>query len=122
MTHPLIPVLRIFDGQKAREFYVEFLEWKIDWTHRFEENFPEYLQISQGDKVLHLTEHHGDACPGATVRIAVQGIDAVAESLRARNYKYAKPDVEAMPWNTKEMRIRDPFGNSLIFWEPSISE
>ncbi len=117
----LIPVLRIFDGMKAREFYVDFLEWKIDWSHRIDENFPEYLQISQGGKIPHLTEHHGDACPGSTVRIAIEGIVALGESLRAKQYRYAKPGVEATPWETREMRISDPFGNTLVFWEPVIS-
>ena len=31
---PAIPILRIFDEAKAREFYVGFLGFKIDWEHR----------------------------------------------------------------------------------------
>jgi catechol 2,3-dioxygenase-like lactoylglutathione lyase family enzyme len=30
------PILRIFDEAKAREFYVDFLGFKVDWEHRFE--------------------------------------------------------------------------------------
>jgi hypothetical protein len=41
------PILRIFDEAKAREFYVDFLGFKIDWQHRFEESLPLYLQISK---------------------------------------------------------------------------
>ena len=55
------PILRIFDENKAVEFYVDFLGFKIDWQHRFEANFPLYLQVSRGECVLHLSEHHGDA-------------------------------------------------------------
>ena len=29
------PILRIFDEAKAREFYVDFLGFKVDWEHRF---------------------------------------------------------------------------------------
>jgi len=59
-----IPILRIFDVEKAKEFYVGFLGFTVDWEHHFEENTPAYLQVSRDGLVLHLTEHHGDCCPG----------------------------------------------------------
>ncbi len=62
-----IPILRIFDVEKAKEFYVGFLGFTVDWEHHFEENTPAYLQVSRDDLVLHLSEHHGDCCPGSTV-------------------------------------------------------
>jgi hypothetical protein len=54
---------------KAKEFYVDFLGFKIDWEHRFEERMPLYMQGSKDQCVLHLSEHHGDATPGAAMRI-----------------------------------------------------
>jgi catechol 2,3-dioxygenase-like lactoylglutathione lyase family enzyme len=36
------PILRIFDEAKAKEFYVDFLGFKVDWEHRFEETLPLY--------------------------------------------------------------------------------
>jgi hypothetical protein len=30
------PILRSFDEAKGREFYVDFLGFKVDWEHRFE--------------------------------------------------------------------------------------
>ena len=68
---PVIPVLRIFDVAKAREFYGEFLGFAIDWEHTFDDHAPVYLQASRDGAVVHLSEHHGDASPGATVRILV---------------------------------------------------
>ena len=53
------PVLRIFDESKTREFYVDFLDFKIDWEHRLEEGLPLYMQVSKGQCLIHLTEHHG---------------------------------------------------------------
>ena len=35
-----VPIFRIFDEQKAMEFYIDFLGFALDWEHRFEENFP----------------------------------------------------------------------------------
>ena len=37
---PVIPVLRIFDVAKAREFYGEFLGFAIDWEHTFDDHSP----------------------------------------------------------------------------------
>lgn len=33
--HP-VPILRMFDEAATREFYVEFLGFKIDFEHRFD--------------------------------------------------------------------------------------
>ena len=50
---PIIPVLRMFDIRKAKEFYVDFLGFKVDWEHRFEPELPLYMQVSRGDCLLH---------------------------------------------------------------------
>lgn len=63
------PILRIFDEAKALAFYVDFLGFTVDWQHRFGDDFPLYLQVSRGDCVLHLSEHHGDCTPGSALRI-----------------------------------------------------
>lgn len=109
------PILRIFDEVKAREFYVDFLE--VDWQHRFEAGLPLYLQISKDRCVIHLSEHHGDCCPGAAVRIETDRLDAFAQELLAKHYGYARPGIEAMPWGGRDMSITDPFGNRLTFTE-----
>ncbi|MEQ1760303.1 MAG: glyoxalase superfamily protein [Vicinamibacterales bacterium] len=109
------PILRIFDEQKAREFYVDFLGFKIDWEHRVEPGLPLYMQVSKGGCVLHLSEHHGDCSPGAAMRIETDSLEAFQAELGSRHYKYARPGIEDMPWGTKEMSVRDPFGNKLTF-------
>lgn len=112
------PVLRSFDEAKAREFYVDFLGFRVDWQHRFGENFPLYLQVSRDDCVLHLTEHHGDASPGGNVRIQVADIASLERELAARHYRYARPHLEDAPWGERFFTITDPFGNRLTFFEP----
>ncbi|PRW74644.1 glyoxalase superfamily protein, partial [Pseudomonas fluorescens] len=76
-------------------------------------------QVSLGECALHLSEHHGDASPGAAVRIQAQGVDAYQQQLLGKEYRYAKPGVEDTPWGSREMSIRDPFGNRLVFVEDS---
>jgi len=110
------PVLRIFSVEKAREFYIEWLGFEVDWDHRFGDNFPLYIQISKDDVVLHLTEHHGDACPGAKVFIEYSDdLSSLHKTLIDKAYKYNKPGLEAAPWGGKCMEVIDPFGNRLLF-------
>lgn len=113
----IIPIFRIFDVDKANEFYLHFLGFQLDWDHRFEENLPLYYQISLEDAVLHLSEHHGDSTPGSAIRIKVNGLKEYHHSLARKNYSYAKPGLETSPWNTREMTVIDPFGNRITFYE-----
>ncbi len=109
------PILRIFDEAKARAFYVDFLGFEVDWEHRFEPGLPLYLQVARGGCVLHLSEHHGDCCPGAALRIEVDDVDAYHAELAAKEYGYARPGLDDTPWGSREMAVKDPFGNRLVF-------
>lgn len=111
-----IPVLRSFDEVKAKEFYIGFLGFKIDWEHRFADGMPLYMQISRGSCILQLSEHHGDSSPGARLRIEMPALDRYMEALRASDYPYCKPGVpELQPWGWREVELSDPFGNRLTF-------
>lgn len=109
------PILRIFDEAKALAFYVDFLGFTVDWQHRFGDDFPLYLQVSRGDCVLHLSEHHGDCTPGSALRIETDELEAFQQQLLAKQYRYAHPQIQAMPWGSQDMAISDPFGNRLVF-------
>jgi uncharacterized glyoxalase superfamily protein PhnB len=116
-TAQVIPVLRIFDIAKAKEFYVDYLGFKIDWEHRFEEQSPLYMQVSLGALRLHLSEHYGDGCPGCTVFVKVTGLEAYHQELTAKNYNYLRPGIETTPWNSRCVNVIDPFGNRIRFNE-----
>lgn len=123
MTNPtvamtsLTPILRMFDEAKAKEFYVQFLGFAVDWEHRYEPGFPLYMQVSRGGVRLHLSEHHGDCCPGSAVRIETERLGEFHAGLLAQNYAYARPGLEQTPWGTREVLVTDPFGNRLVFYE-----
>ena len=81
------PIFRIFDEAKAKEFYVDFLGFKVDWEHRFEEGLPLYMQISRDGCVIHLSEHHGDCTPGSAIRIETTELEKLQAELLAKQYK-----------------------------------
>ena len=41
----IIPVFRVLDERKSREFYIDFLGFSIEFEHRFGENYPLYLGV-----------------------------------------------------------------------------
>jgi catechol 2,3-dioxygenase-like lactoylglutathione lyase family enzyme len=106
----------MFDEVKAREFYLDFLGFRIDFEHRFEPGLPLYIQVSRSGSVLHLSEHHGDATPGSAVRIGVRDLDALASELREKDYKFARPAIQEQPWGLRELSVGDPFGNRIVFF------
>ncbi len=113
----VIPILRIFDIAKADEFYQGFLGFSVDWDHRYDSNAPLYRQISRGDLILHLSEHHGDGNPGARLRVMMKGVRAFHDEIASKGYRYMRPGLETKPWGTLETGVIDPFGNVIFFCE-----
>jgi glyoxalase superfamily protein len=75
-----------------------------------------YICKSQKDGcIIHLSEHYGDCCHGAAVRIETNELETFQKQLLAKNSKYARPGIEQMPWGTSDMSIADPSGNRLTF-------
>jgi len=109
-----IPILRSFDEAKAREFYLDFLGFSVEFEHRFEAGLPLYLGIRRGALQLHLSEHHGDACPGATVFIPMHNIEQLRDELVAKRYGNARPGIVQQDWG-QVLEVYDPFGNRLRF-------
>jgi Glyoxalase superfamily protein len=110
------PILRCFDATKARAFYIHYLGFAVDWDHRFEPHLPLYMQISRAGLVLHLSEHHGDASPGACVFVRMTGIAAFHAELVAKDSPFQRPAIDRMDWG-QQMTLTDPFMNRIRFCE-----
>ncbi|MCL1674511.1 glyoxalase superfamily protein [Elizabethkingia meningoseptica] len=111
----VIPVLRMFDYQKAKEFYVDWLGFDILWEHTFDENFPVYMEVQRDNIKFHLSEHHGDGTPGTHVFIWCDEIESFHKEISVKNYKYNKPDLEKTFYGALAFTVTDPFGNNIIF-------
>src|SRR5262249_33621415 len=112
-----IPILRMFDVEKAREFYLGYLGFSLDFEHRFHAAAPLFMGISRDGLPLFLSEHHGDGTPGTHIRIDVIGIDELHAELARKNYKYMNPGIVEQDWGQRELRVYDPFGNQIAFSE-----
>jgi hypothetical protein len=66
--------------------------------------------------LMHLSEHSGDASPGAKAFTWMKGVRAFQAELAGKNYRYMKPGVEEAPWGL-EMTVIDPFSNRIAFCE-----
>lgn len=109
-----IPILRSFSEEKAREFYLDFLGFTVEWEHRFEPDTPLYMEIRRAGLTLHLSEHHGDGTPGTTLIVPVDDIEALHAELNGKHYRNARPGIEERDWG-REMTVWDPFGNRIRF-------
>ncbi|MFP4977312.1 glyoxalase superfamily protein [Paenibacillus sp. CN-4] len=117
MLKQAVPILRMFDEQAAIDFYVGYLGFEVDWEHRFEADFPLYMQVSLGELTIHLSGHHGDCTPGSALRIETADLSGLHAKLTGKPYRYARPQIETTSWETREMKLTDPSGNRLIFYE-----
>jgi catechol 2,3-dioxygenase-like lactoylglutathione lyase family enzyme len=112
-----IPILRSFDEAKAREFYIDWLGFTVDWEHRFEPELPLYMQVSLDGVVFHISEHHGDGSPGAHVRVNIKGVREYHAELIGKKYKNNRPGLERPEWGGIEFTVIDPVNNRIAFAE-----
>jgi len=112
-----IPILRSFDEAKAKEFYLDFLGFKVDFEHRFEPDLPLYMGISRDGLTLHISEHFGDALPGAALYLEMTGLRDFHAELLGKKYRFARPGIGPGHDGGICVNITDPFGNKLRFNE-----
>jgi catechol 2,3-dioxygenase-like lactoylglutathione lyase family enzyme len=114
-----IPVFRVFSLEKAREFYLDFLGFKVDWEARFHADAPVFMQISRGDLAIYLSEHHGDATPGAHVYVSTAAVRQLHRELNDKKYRHNRPGLQEQEWGMTELTVTDPFANRITFGEPT---
>lgn len=114
----VIPILRIFSVEKAREYYLDYAGFHLDWEHRFEPTAPLFMQVSRDGLILHLSEHYGDGSPGTCFHVEFEGVEALHAELSAKGYAYWRPGITKTFYGTPRLTLLDPFGNKLYLGEP----
>jgi catechol 2,3-dioxygenase-like lactoylglutathione lyase family enzyme len=117
--HRAIPIFRIYSLEKAREFYVGFLGFKVDWEHRFEPDAPVFMQVSRDGLLIYLSEHHGDGTPGSIAYVTMTGVRELHRELNDKKYRHNHPGLQEQEWGRTELTVVDPFNNRITFGEPT---
>ena len=78
-------------------------------------DFRLYAQSKCSDPTLHLSEHHGKEMVGSAVVVLMNKV-VFRRELTAKNYKYARPAIEDLPWG-RMIELADPFGKKIRFCE-----
>lgn len=117
--HRAIPIFRIYSLEKAREFYVGFLGFKVDWEHTFEPDAPVFMQVSRDGLLIYLSEHHGDGTPGSIAYVTMTGVRELHRELNDKKYRHNHPGLQEQEWGRTELTVVDPFNNRITFGEPT---
>jgi hypothetical protein len=110
-----IPVLRSFDDVRAREFYLGYLGFTVEFEHRFESQAPLYMRLRRDRFVLDLSEHHGDGTPGSTIWVPVDDVEALHAELHATAYSRMNPGIDVDAPGGPTIDVIDPFANTIRF-------
>ena len=130
MPTSVVPIFRIFDYEKAVEFYVTWLGFKIDWEHKFDEESPLYIQVSRDGmfcicQSITVTVHR---VPKLTLPLMM--FEVITKRSKKRSTNFAIRDWKwrraCMPkcrysgtqaWNAPCFEVMDRFGNKLLITE-----
>jgi len=108
----VIPTFRITDYEKSKSFYIDGLGFSIDWEHRFEPDFPVYMQITRDGLSLQLSEHTGDCKAGGLVNLFVESVDDWYDDFQSRGVSVKERPNESIP-GLRGMTVVDPDGNKI---------
>lgn len=113
-----IPQLRVFDYQKAIDFYIGSLHFKLEREYK-PDGGRFSLRVSLGDVILELVQHPDEGGLGSWLIIEeFKGLVPYRDSLAAGD-AFPKPVLRKVPQmsNTLSFAVMDPFFNRIEFRE-----
>jgi catechol 2,3-dioxygenase-like lactoylglutathione lyase family enzyme len=116
-----IPVLHVADSQAAEAFYCQGLGFHVESAWRpTSAADPAYLVIQRDDARLHLSSFPDDGIPGSLIMIPVTDVDTLHAEFRTRGVPIDLPPTD-QTWGNREMFVRDPDRNKIVFAQPLFS-
>ena len=113
--HPVLPVK---DVNKAVEFYVDKLGFKLAFTDTT--SAQGYAGVSRDAIEIHLQWHDEkewiDGMDRPMLRIYVDNIEALFEEYKTKAVFHARTSLKETPWGTREFAFYDICGNGLTFY------
>jgi catechol 2,3-dioxygenase-like lactoylglutathione lyase family enzyme len=104
------PFLRVADAEASAEWYAR-LGFSVAWRTRAEPHLPLFVAIENGDAMIFLSEHTGDAHADGLLYIYVDDVEAVAADFGT--------GAELAYYGMREIELTDPDGNRLRIGTPA---
>ncbi len=110
-----IPVLHVSSSAAAEQFYCTGLGFTQRFAYRpFAGIDPCYMGLIRDGVLLHLSSFSGDGVAGGVANFYVDDLDALHHEFRSKGVPIElEPTTQS--WDTREMYVADPDGNSLRF-------
>ena len=104
------PFLRVADAEVSAEWYAR-LGFSVAWRTRAQPHLPLFVAIENGDALIFLSEHTGDAHPDGLLYLYVDDVDAIAAEFGAT--------AELAYYGMREVEVEDLDGNRLRIGTPA---
>lgn len=119
MLRDAIPVLGVSKSRVADEFYCGKLGFEKQFEYRPhpDSDDPCHMGLSRDELVIRVSSFCGDSVPGVGVIVwAPDAVDALHAEFVSKGVAIdMKPTDQS--WGTREMHIRDPDENKLVFMQ-----
>src|SRR5262249_14018654 len=106
-----VPVIPVTDVTDAIAFYDEALAF----TLAFQQG--EYAGVERGAAQLHLDGVVNAAAGQVTVRVSVEGVDALYAEIERKGVVDPTEPLNTKPWGARQFSVLDCCGNRLTFVE-----
>ena len=113
-----IPVLHVSSSHAAQAFY-ERLGFAQKFAYRPDpaRADPCYQGLARDNVMLHLSSFSGDGTAGQTAFLIVDDVDSLHDEFVANGVSIGLSPTD-QTWNNREMHVRDPDHNTLVFARP----
>ena len=122
VTTKAIPIFAVEDVPATVRWYEEILGWTTSflWPGPDSGEPPWYGGVRDGEVEIHLNSSDSDAARPGKVYIYANGVDALAEAIKARGGELAQ-EPTSYEYGMRDFTLYDPAGNQISFGEPASS-
>ena len=116
MITSAIPVIAVSDSARAEDYYCRVLGFQKMFAYPpgATGSDPRYLGVARDGVWLHLQSYKPERAGKTDAFLWVSDVDGLHEEVAARGAVVQLPPTD-QTWGTRELGIRDPDGNVLVF-------
>lgn len=116
MITSAIPVIAVSEIDRSEDYYCRVLGFQKAFAYRPDQNLrdPCYLGVVRDGVSLHLQSFKRERAGMTDAFLWVDDVDRLHDEIAARGAVVQLPPTD-QTWGTREIGIRDPDGNVLVF-------